>query len=145
MNRSEKSPPFAVGSPASAPSGSWLKAHECLAVAHCATGEKRYRFVPDVPTLAELGVKAFEFPAWIGVFAAKGVSTAIDDKLGKDIQAAVRSPELTAKLHDFDQEATDAAVGAMPVVVVLPGVANASGQPFVCWLSRLDASCRIRV
>jgi len=68
------------------------------------TGDKRYRFVPDVPTLAELGVKGFEVPAWIGVFAAKGVPTAIIDKLGRDIQAAVRSPELVAKLNDFGQE-----------------------------------------
>ncbi|GAA5232610.1 tripartite tricarboxylate transporter substrate binding protein [Verticiella sediminum] len=69
------------------------------------TGDKRYRFVPDVPTLAEVGVPGFETPAWIGVFAAKGVPTPIIEKLGSDIQAAVQTPELVAKLNDFGQEA----------------------------------------
>lgn len=68
------------------------------------TGDKRYRFLPDVPTMAELNVKGFETPAWIGVFAPKGVPTAIIQKLGADIQAAVRSPELVAKFNEFGQE-----------------------------------------
>lgn len=68
------------------------------------TGEKRYRFVPEVPTLAELGVKGFETPAWIGVFAARGVPPAIVTKLGGDIQAAVRSTELVTRFNDFGQE-----------------------------------------
>jgi len=68
------------------------------------TGEKRYRFVPEVPTLLELDVKGFETPAWIGVFAAKGVPTSIVNKLGADIQAAVAAPDLVTRFHDFGQE-----------------------------------------
>lgn len=68
------------------------------------TGDKRYRFIPEVPTLAELGFKGFETPAWIGVFAPRGVQQGVIDKLGRDIQSAVRSPELVTKLNDFGQE-----------------------------------------
>lgn len=68
------------------------------------TGDKRYRFLPEVPTLLELGIKGFETPAWIGVFAPRGVPQAVIQKLGADIQAAVRSPELVTRFNDFGQE-----------------------------------------
>ncbi|WP_295549257.1 tripartite tricarboxylate transporter substrate binding protein [uncultured Pseudacidovorax sp.] len=68
------------------------------------TGERRSRFVPEVPTLLELGIKGFETPAWIGVFAARGTPAAIVNKLGADVQAAVAAPDLVARLQDFGQE-----------------------------------------
>jgi tripartite-type tricarboxylate transporter receptor subunit TctC len=68
------------------------------------TGERRYRLVPDVPTLAELGFKGFETPAWIGIFAAKGVPQPIVDKLSADLQTVLKTPELAANFNGFGQE-----------------------------------------
>lgn len=68
------------------------------------TGERRSRFLPAVPSFAELGIKGFETPAWIGVFAARGVPDAIVQKLGADMRKALQAPELVAKLVDFGQE-----------------------------------------
>lgn len=68
------------------------------------TGEQRFRFLPGVPTLSELGFKGFETPAWIGLFAAKGVPQPIIDKLSADLQTVLKTPELTAKINSFGQE-----------------------------------------
>ncbi|WP_172705256.1 tripartite tricarboxylate transporter substrate-binding protein [Variovorax paradoxus] len=68
------------------------------------TGERRSRFLPAVPSFAELGIKGFETPAWIGVFAARGVPDAIVQKLGADMRKALQAPELVTKLVDFGQE-----------------------------------------
>lgn len=81
------------------------------------TGERRYRFVPDVPTLAELGIKGFETPAWIGVFAARGVPEAVIQKMGTDMQHALKAPELVAKLNGFGQEPGQMSVAEFQALV----------------------------
>ena len=67
-------------------------------------GPKRYRFIPDVPTFAELGIPGLEILSWIGVFAAKGVPVDVIRKLGADMQKALAAPELAARIHGFYQE-----------------------------------------
>src|SRR5690349_11537163 len=58
----------------------------------------RVSSVPDLPTIAESGVPAFDVSAWNGVFAPSGVSAPIVAKLNADIVAAVRAPELRERL-----------------------------------------------
>lgn len=81
------------------------------------TGERRSRFQPQVPTLAELGFQGFETPAWIGVFAARGVPEAIVQKMGADMRAALQAPELVGKLNDFGQEAGQMSVAEFQALV----------------------------
>jgi tripartite-type tricarboxylate transporter receptor subunit TctC len=69
-----------------------------------ATGAKRYRFIPDVPTFTELGVPELEFVSAIGVFAAKGTKPEVIKKLSADMQKALAAPELVAKINGFYQE-----------------------------------------
>jgi tripartite-type tricarboxylate transporter receptor subunit TctC len=69
-----------------------------------ATGEDRYRFVRDVPTLKELGIPGFEFLSWIGVFAPKGTDLQVIDKLEADMRRALAEPALVAKINGFYQE-----------------------------------------
>ena len=48
---------------------------------------------PDLPTVAELGLPAYEYGAWIGVLAPAGTAPAIVSRLNKELVRALRSPE----------------------------------------------------
>ena len=55
------------------------------------TGDKRSPVLPDVPTLAEAGVKGAEVYSWQGLAAPKGLPPAVRDKI-----AAPPSPPSTS-------------------------------------------------
>src|SRR5689334_3752582 len=62
------------------------------------TSARRVSAVPDLPTIAESGVPGFDVSAWNGVFVPAGVPAPILAKLNADIAAAVKAPELRARL-----------------------------------------------
>jgi tripartite-type tricarboxylate transporter receptor subunit TctC len=64
-------------------------------------GSKRNPVLPDVPTIAEAGVPGYEANNWWGIMAPAGTPKEIVDRLYRDIQATLKSPELTAA---FDRE-----------------------------------------
>lgn len=68
------------------------------------TSEKRLASMPDVPTMAELGYKGFNLGAWFGVFAAKGTPAPIVEALSARVAAAVRDPEINARLVGMNLE-----------------------------------------
>ena len=72
-----------------------------LAVTHA----QRSPALPDVPTLAEAGVKNAESGSWIALLAPRGTAQPILDKVAADIRDAVRQPDVREKLI---------AQGAMP-------------------------------
>lgn len=53
--------------------------------------EKRLDSLPDVPTLAELGIKGMEVSNWFGIVAPRGTPRAIVDKLNQAITARCRN------------------------------------------------------
>ena len=61
---------------------------------------KRISMLPNVPTLAESGLRGFEANNVFGVSAPKGTPPAVVATLGKAIQAAVEAPELQQRLQD---------------------------------------------
>jgi tripartite-type tricarboxylate transporter receptor subunit TctC len=63
---------------------------------------KRYPSLPDLPTIAEEGVAGYETTIWLGFFAPAKTPVAILQKLNKDIQDAVNSPEYKEKLIALD-------------------------------------------
>ena len=65
-----------------------------LAVSHA----KRSPALPDVPTLAEAGVKDAESGSWIALLAPTGVSLSVIEKINSDIKEAVALPEVRDKL-----------------------------------------------
>lgn len=73
-----------------------LKAGKVRALA--VTSAKRTPWLPDVPTVAELGLTGYEAAAWYGIFATGGTPPDVVDKLAKDITAAIRSEDLAPKL-----------------------------------------------
>lgn len=54
--------------------------------------------LPGVKPLAELGVPGFEMQSWQGIFAPAGTPAPIVDRLGREIAAIVKSPDVRAKL-----------------------------------------------
>jgi len=64
-------------------------------------GTKRNPILPDVPTIAEGGVPGYEANNWWGIMAPAGTPKEIVDRLYRDIQATLKSPELT---QAFDRE-----------------------------------------
>lgn len=63
-----------------------------------ATGEQRPPLSPDVPTFEELGVKGFTSSQWNGFFIAEKTPAAVAQKLSLDMNAAIHTPEVAAKL-----------------------------------------------
>jgi len=65
-----------------------------LAVTHA----KRSPALPDVPTLAEAGVKDAESGSWIALLAPAATPAAIVARVGADLKEAVEAPEVREKL-----------------------------------------------
>ena len=60
-------------------------------------GAKRSPVLPDVPTIAEAGVPGYVADNWWGIVAPAGLPAPMVDKLYKDVQAALKAPELQAQ------------------------------------------------
>jgi tripartite-type tricarboxylate transporter receptor subunit TctC len=68
-------------------------------------GSARNPVLPDVPTIREAGVPGYEANNWWGIMAPAGTPAPIVERLYKDIQEVLKSPELTAA---FDREGASA-------------------------------------
>lgn len=65
------------------------------------TGAARSPYAPDVPTFEEVGIKGFTASQWNGYFVSRRTPPAIYKKLVTDFDAAIRSPEIAAKLKQL--------------------------------------------
>ena len=65
------------------------------------TDKKRLETLPNIPTLDELGIKDQEAETIAGVFVPAGTPKEIVDKLQQEIAAAVKSPDIKAKLLEM--------------------------------------------
>jgi tripartite-type tricarboxylate transporter receptor subunit TctC len=68
------------------------------------SGKERVPYLPDVPTLAEAGVKNFNTAPWQGVLAPAGTPAAIVNHLHEQIAAALKLPDVKEK---FAQQGTE--------------------------------------
>lgn len=67
---------------------------------------ERSPLAPDVPTLAELGVKGVEVVAWNGLFGPKGMPPEVVRRLNTELNAIVKDPDVAQRLR---------ALGMLPV------------------------------
>lgn len=83
--------------------------------AHIASGKlralavstaRRSALVPDLSTVAESGVPGYESTSWNGFVVPAGTPTAIIERLQREIEKSLKSPDMTEKL---------AAMGGEPV------------------------------
>jgi tripartite-type tricarboxylate transporter receptor subunit TctC len=63
------------------------------------TTPQRMRSLPQVPTVAESGLPGFSHTLWGGLFAPAGTPASIVDTLNAEVNAALASPELKARLE----------------------------------------------
>jgi tripartite-type tricarboxylate transporter receptor subunit TctC len=75
-----------------------IKAGKLKALA--VTGDKRAAILPQVPTLAEAGVKNVDVYSWQAVAAPKGLPANVKTKLHGAIVGALNDPELKSKLTE---------------------------------------------
>ncbi len=68
------------------------------------TSAKRSPAVPDVPTIAEAGVKGYEASSWFGVLAPAGTPKDIVAKLNAEIAKSLGTPEMKEKLSSQGAE-----------------------------------------
>jgi tripartite-type tricarboxylate transporter receptor subunit TctC len=62
------------------------------------TSRQRSSAAPDIPTMAEAGVKDFAMEIWIGALAPKGTPPEITAKLSKAIAKVLQEPDILARL-----------------------------------------------
>jgi tripartite-type tricarboxylate transporter receptor subunit TctC len=68
------------------------------------TSEKRWPPTPELPTLAEEGIKGFAAVNWWGILVPAGVPRAIVDKLNGGIVKALATPSVISKLRELGVE-----------------------------------------
>jgi tripartite-type tricarboxylate transporter receptor subunit TctC len=59
---------------------------------------KRLDVLPDVPTVAEMGIAGFETSQWYGVLAPAKTPKEVIDKLSKELAETLKHPDVVAKL-----------------------------------------------
>ena len=62
---------------------------------------QRSPLAPEVPTLRELGYKDVVVGSWNGFFAPKGTPAAVVQRLNKELNEILKSPEVVQKLATF--------------------------------------------
>ena len=68
------------------------------------SGSKRSPELPQVPTIAEAGVKGYEMVAWFGVAGPKGMARDIQMKLHGGLVRVLKTPEMQKALVAVGQE-----------------------------------------
>jgi tripartite-type tricarboxylate transporter receptor subunit TctC len=65
---------------------------------------KRSALFPDLPTLAESGLKGYDVSTWYGFLMPKGTPEAIRTRLYNETAAILKDPGIVKKLSDFGAE-----------------------------------------
>jgi len=67
------------------------------------TSPKRSKLAPDIPSISE-AVPGYAAPAWLGMFAPKGIPADVSEKLAKGIQTVLEKPEVQAQILNLSAE-----------------------------------------
>jgi tripartite-type tricarboxylate transporter receptor subunit TctC len=68
------------------------------------TSEQRWRFTPELPTLAESGIKGFSAVNWWGILFPAGVPRPIVEKVNGDLGKALVAERVKARLGELGVE-----------------------------------------
>ena len=68
------------------------------------TSTKRVKSLPDVPTMAEAGVKGYEIVSWQGIFAPAGTPKDVVQRLNSEIVKILKLPEMRQRLEGLGLE-----------------------------------------
>ena len=62
------------------------------------TSQKRSKYLPEVPSLAESGLPGYEFDSWFGLLGPAGVSKAEAERINNAMAALLKSPVILERL-----------------------------------------------
>ena len=71
------------------------------------TTAKRSPVLPDVPTIAEAGVKGAESALWVAMWGPAGMSPELVNKINADARKALADPGVKSKLHSLGNDTMD--------------------------------------
>ena len=76
------------------------------------SGSKRSPALPELPTIAEAGLRGYESLSWSGIAAPAGTPKEVITRLNREISAVLAQPDMRQKLADAGAEA----VGGAPEI-----------------------------
>jgi tripartite-type tricarboxylate transporter receptor subunit TctC len=68
------------------------------------TGRQRWKGLPDVPTVAELGVTGYDVRSWAGLIGPAGLPRPVVDRLNAETRKALQIPAVRSKLEEMGGE-----------------------------------------
>jgi tripartite-type tricarboxylate transporter receptor subunit TctC len=68
------------------------------------TSLKRAAVLPDIPTIAEQGLKDFRWDSWGGMYAPAKTPRAVIDRLNREVTAALRHPDVVKTMRSLGAE-----------------------------------------
>ena len=74
-------------------------------VALAVSSSQRSSVLKDVPTLAESGVPGFDYNLWVGMFGPAGMPPDLVERINKDVQKALTTPEIKERFASLGAEA----------------------------------------
>ena len=63
------------------------------------TTERRSLAAPDIPTVAEAGVRNYEMSQWYGLLAPAGTPSAVIERLNAEINKALKHPDVLTRMQ----------------------------------------------
>jgi tripartite-type tricarboxylate transporter receptor subunit TctC len=72
---------------------------------YAVTSDTRLALAPDIPSFGEMGLPAFSYSAWNGLFAPKGTPRDIIGKLNAATVEALADSTVRSRLADLGMEA----------------------------------------
>lgn len=80
------------------------------------TGNRRVRFLPNLPTMAEAGFNGFDAASWVGLFAPSAMLPEMVKRLNETVAVALRRPKL---IKVWDLHAVESAIESPSVVAAI--------------------------
>ena len=77
-----------------------IKAGKLRAIA--VTTPRRFRNLPDVPTIAENGYPRYDFSSWFGILAPGATPRPVIERLQGEIAKALKDPGVVERLGDYE-------------------------------------------
>ena len=69
------------------------------------TGEKRWKGMPDVPTMQEAGLRGFNIVNWFGLWLPAGAPPELANRLQAEVAKALREPDVQKQFETLGLEA----------------------------------------
>jgi tripartite-type tricarboxylate transporter receptor subunit TctC len=68
------------------------------------TGQRRSRFLPELPTVAEAGFAGYRFDSWFGLLAPAGTPKAEIDKINAAVNKVLSDPAVVDRFNRLGVE-----------------------------------------